>query len=522
MAELLINLPAYLSGHIILSVSAILSGLIISIPLGILATRFSRMSSAILGIASVIQTIPSMALLALMVPLLGGVIGFWPAFIALTLYSVLPILRNTVIGILELDPSLIRSANAMGMTQLQRLWIVELPLAAPMIVGGLRIAAVWVVGTATLATPVGAASLGNYIFSGLQTRNWASVLLGCFLAAILAILLDQIIRLLEVSLKEGRKKVGWTAILALIFVVLGGLTPSFVQSNFSYAESKIRQDNISERQFSNGRQDDLSGLTVIVGAKTFTEQFILSNLIAGKLRNAGANVEHISNMGSTILFDALTLNSVDVYVDYTGTIWATIMEREEPIGRMAMYIEVAHYLRDTYGILTLPPLGFQNAYSLAMTRNRAEELNIKSISDLGLVTSNLSIGGDPEFFARQEWIRVRDLYGLDFLSTRSMDSTFMYDAVRDGNVDLITAYTTDGRISAFDLVVLEDPKAAFPPYDAIVLLSPNAQKHPKLVRLLSSLSNSIDEELMRESNKKVDLDGLSPSAVAEFLIDKIK
>ncbi len=167
LAERWAELPDLLAGHMLLSLAAILVGLSISLPLGILAASRPRLAAVVFNAASVIQTIPGLALLALMVPLLGGMIGYAPAFLALMLYSILPILRNTIVGLQGLDPVVREAARGIGMTPRERLWQVELPLALPVIVAGLRTAVVWVVGAATLATPVGASSLGNYIFAGL-------------------------------------------------------------------------------------------------------------------------------------------------------------------------------------------------------------------------------------------------------------------------------------------------------------------------------------------------------------------
>lgn len=510
------ELPGYLSGHLLLSISALLVGLLIALPLGVLASRSARARGPVLTVASLVQTIPSLALLALMVPLLGGLIGFLPAFMALTLYSILPTLRNTVTGIAELDPAIIEAANGVGMTENQRLWRVELPLAAPVIVAGFRTATVWVVGTATLSTPVGAESLGNYIFAGLQTRNWVSVIFGCIFAAALAIILDQIIRVLETALRERRQKLAMGAVTALIVGVAAGLTP---QLDGMFARSNGAGPPIEIVNLDSGPEGRprLAGQTITVGSKTFTEQYILANLLKRVLEAEGATVETLPNLGSTIAFDALRNNTIDIYPEYTGTVWSTIMKRDAPMARNATYIEVAHYLLETHGILAAARLGFENNYGLAMTRPRAAELGVRNIGDLASHGSDITMGGDIELFSRPEWIRVRDTYALHDIGTRSMDSTFMYDAVVSGEVDVISAYTTDGRIAAFDLQLLTDPDVGFPPYDTIVIMSPEAQKLPGLADVLTELSWTINETLMREANKRVDLDGQSPEEAGSYL-----
>jgi len=216
------ELPDLLAGHLLLTVSALVIGIAVSIPLGILASRSPRLRGPVLVGAGLIQTVPSMALLALMVPLLGGIIGFVPAFVALTLYSMLPVVRNTVTGILEIDPAITEAALGVGMTDRQSLYHVELPLAAPFIIAGVRTATVWVVGMATLSTPVGAPSLGNYIFFGLQTRNWVAVVFGCVAAAVLAIVLDLLIRLLETGARLRNRTYGVLAGVGLVVLVVAG------------------------------------------------------------------------------------------------------------------------------------------------------------------------------------------------------------------------------------------------------------------------------------------------------------
>lgn len=515
LADRFAELPQLLAGHLLLSVSALVIGIVVSVPLGIAATRHPRVRGPALAFAGLIQTVPSMALLALMVPLLGGLIGFVPAFIALTLYSMLPVLRNTVTGILEIDPAMTEAARGVGMTDRQSLLWVELPLAAPIIIAGIRTATVWVVGMATLSTPVGAPSLGNYIFLGLQTRNSVAVLFGCFFAAVLAIVLDQLIRLMEHAARLRSPRLAWAAVIGLMVILIGGLLPA--AARLVPVPLKPEDPTIQAEADVGKWQSSLAGLELTVGSKGFTEQYILAELLSLELEAAGATVRQRPNMGSTILFDALRSNSVDISVDYSGTIWATTMKRAEPIDRTEMLIEVAAFLKDEYGVITLGRVGFENAYALAMSRNRAAELGVRGIGDLSPLSDRLTLGGDPEFFGRLEWSRAREIYGLDSMRTRGMDSTFMYGAVRDGEVDVITAYSTDGRVSAFDLVVLGDPKQALPPYDAILLLSPRAARNNELIRTLLPLVNAVTDEMMRSANKTVDIDGLSVEQAAKEL-----
>ena len=525
--EQLAHLPDYLAGHLLLTVAALSVGILVSLPLGVAAARSERISRIVLGVAGIFQTIPSLALLALMVPLLAGTIGFLPAFIALSIYSILPILRNTVTGLMGIDRSYTDAARAVGMTAGQQLTKVELPLAFPIIIAGIRTSAVWVVGTATLSTPVGAQSLGNYIFAGLQTRNVTAVLFGCFFAAALAIALDQLLGLVERSAKKRDSRGAAFALAGLLLIFVAGLSPAISDrissSDLLEVDAVVNSGSSAERSgdpavaAARGEARSLAGRRITIGSKGFTEQYILSEFLASYLRERGARVELLQGMGTNVLFEALKNNSVDIYFEYTGTIWSAIMKRDNFPPRRPMLIEIEHLLYREHQILSMGSIGFQNAYGLGMRRSQTDALGIRNIEDLATHASSLTFAGDEVFFDRAEWRKVRDAYGLVTGSRRSMDSTFMYQAVRDGEVDVISAYTTDGRIDAYDLVVLDDPLQGFPPYDTIMLLSPGAQKMPELVRALAPLINTISEAAMRDANRQVDLNGLSAAAAAQHL-----
>lgn len=493
LREQLALLPEYLGRHLLLSVTALAVGIALSLPLSVLVIRVRWLRGPVLAVASTIQTIPSLALLALMVPLLNQ-IGFLPAVIALTLYSMLPIIRNTVTGIEGVDPNLTEAGRGLGMTPAQLLFRVQAPLAMPVIIAGIRTATVWVVGIATLSTPVGATSLGNYIFSGLQTQNPTKVLVGCVAAAALALSLDMLIRLMEVASTRRSKTLGIVAALGVVIVMFGGLAPL---------------------AFSRGNSDNRPA--VVIGAKTFTEQYVLTALIADELEAAGFHTRKLESLGSTVVFDALATGQIDCYVDYTGTIWANHMKRTDIATAEDMLREVTQWLETEHGIVCLGGLGFENAYALAMPRKQAEQLGIKTIGDLFRHTPNMKIGGDYEFFSRPEWQRVVDIYDLQFAKTITMDSTLMYSAAANGDADVISAFSTDGRIAANDLLVLDDPQSALPPYDAVILLGAEAGNNTQLRAALMPLVGSVDAEAMRRANMRVDVDGGSIESAASLL-----
>jgi osmoprotectant transport system permease protein len=490
------DLPEYLSAHVRLTLAALAAGILLAVPAGVLVGRRRALAAPVIGFASVLQTVPALALLAVMVPLLSGLglpgIGTLPAFIALVLYSLLPILRNTVTGLAGVDPAVLDAARGLGMTRGQRLRQVELPLALPVIVAGIRTATVWTVGMATLSTPVGAPSLGNYIFGGLQTRNTAAILTGCVAAAVLALGLDGLVRAAAVGLAARRRGLvaGSVAGLLALAAWAWGVEP---------------------------RGPGTASRPVVVGAKTFTEQYVLAEILAGTVHaRTGRPARVLASLGSTVAFDALRRNEIDTYVDYTGTLWATVMGRRGPGGsRRDVTEEVRRWLRDEAGVTLVASLGFENAYCFAVRRETASRLGLRTIGDLAHHAGALSLASDYEFFGREEWRAVEAAYGLRFRERRTMDPSLLYQAIAAGQVDAITAYSSDGRIEALGLVALADDRHAIPPYDAVVLASPRLPRDaPDVVAALRTLDGAIDVRTMRALNRMVDEEHRTPAEAA--------
>jgi osmoprotectant transport system permease protein len=500
-------LPGYLGQHVLLSASALVLGLALSLPLAVVASRSPRLRWIALTFAGLIQTIPSLALLALFYPLLlllsalsksvlgagFSALGFLPSLLALTLYSMLPILRNAVTGILGVDPAVIEAARGVGMTDRQRLFQVELPLAAPVIMAGVRTAAVWTIGAATLSTPVGQTSLGDYIFSGLQTEDWVLVLFGCVAAAALAMVVDQLLGLIEVSaaLRDRRR----------FIIGVGGLVVGTLLALAPLAAGGVVADR------------------VVVGAKNFSEQSILAEVMADRLRKSDFTVTEKLDLGSALAYQALAAGEIDTYVDYSGTLWTNVLKRTDTPSRQVLLAQMTDALRKRDGVEVLGPLGFENAYALAMRRDRAKALGITSIADLAKFAPRMTLGSDLEFLSRPEWKALREAYGLSFHGEKRYQPTFMYKAVTGGEADVISAFSSDGRIAADDLVVLTDPKQAIPPYDAVILVSPKRAHDARFKAALTPLLNAIPVETMRAANYSVDRDQgkLTPGQAARAL-----
>lgn len=505
MSEAFARVPELLAQHLLLAFAALLLGLAVSLPLVVLSSRNRTVARIALGFASLVQTIPSLALLALFYPILlwlsalvgGGIpaLGFLPSLLALSLYALLPILRNGVTGLATLDPAVIEAADGVGMTRSQRLWLVEAPLVAPVLMAGVRTAAVWTIGAATLSTTVGQPSLGDLIFAGLQTQNWTLVLAGCAAAAGLALAADALLGIAEYGIARRKRGLVWAALGALLLGVLVALAPAWPAAKG----------------------------TITIGAKGFSEQYILIRVIGHRLEEAGYKVRYREGLGSAVAFSALAGGDIDILVDYSGTVWANQMKRSDVPSREAIVAQVGQWVQSQHRVTMLGSLGFENTYAFAMRSDDAARRGIDSLDDLARQAGQLNFATDPEFLERPEWAAVRKAYAISFKSSRPYQPTFMYRALSSKAADVITAYSSDGRIAADKLKVLSDPRGAIPGYDAILLLSPAHAADAKMQALLQPLVGAISVERMREANYLVDrdTDKKSPEDAARWLESRL-
>ncbi|QTH23154.1 ABC transporter permease/substrate-binding protein [Rhizorhabdus wittichii] len=501
------ELAGLAQAHLLLSGCAVILAVAAGVPLAIVAAHGRRVRGPLLAVVGLMQTIPGLALLALFYPLLlvlgraSGLaipaLGFLPALLALCVYALLPILRNGVAAIDGIDPALKEAADGVGMTRRQKLWLVELPLGAPVILAGIRTAAVWTIGTATLATTIGQPSLGDLIFSGLQTEDWQRVLIGCFAAAALALLVDAVLALVESGL-EARSRPRLIAGLAVLLLAVAA------------AFAPLPRGDAAR-----------TGDVVVIGAKNFSEQYILAEAIEQRLRAAGYRTARRDNLGSAIAYRALAAGDIAVYVDYSGTLWSNVLGRTDTPPADVMLRRLERDLAARDGVRLLGALGFENAYTFAMKRDRARALGIATLDDLARAAPRLRLASDLEFLSRPEWRAVQARYHPTFADQRSYSPTFMYRALADGSADVISAFSSDGRIAAMDLVTIADPRAALPHYDAVLLLSRRAAADPGLVAVPRPLVGAIDIGRMRTANGMVDRDAAkrSPAQAARWLLD---
>jgi osmoprotectant transport system permease protein len=491
------------AAHLDLVGEAILLAVVLGVPLGILASRSRGAERAILGLANVLQTIPSLALLGVLLILFRGQIGKPPALAALVVYSLLPIIKNTILGLKGVDRGVAEAALGMGMTPWQRLSLVELPLAVPVLLGGVRVAAVASVGMATIAAAIGAKGLGSYIFRGISLSDPRLILLGSVPAALLALACDAALGELERRLDPTRpRRAGLRDTLAIS--ATGGLIALGAYGAWSEAASAPRSS------------------TIVVGSKDSAEPVILGHMLADLVEaHTPLKADRRLNLGgSLICFNALKQGGLDAYVEYTGTALTTILKQPPENDPEAVRRKVGEFLSKD-GITTLPPLGFENTFAILMRREQAESLGIKRISDLARHAGTLRAGFGPEFMNRPDgYPGLVKAYGLDFaVSPREMDRNLLYQAVEQKSLDVAAGDSTDGRVATLDLVQLEDDRRYFPPYEAVVLVRSEAmEKHPKLRAALDRLSGKINAAMMRRLNHEVDGLKRDPTAVArEFL-----
>ncbi|MEW8955757.1 glycine betaine ABC transporter substrate-binding protein [Clostridium sp.] len=489
--------------HIQLTIIAVLVATLIGVPLGILITRYKKASKYVLGITNILQAVPSLALLGLLIPLVG--IGSKPAIVMVVLYALLPIVKNTYTGLKSIDESMLEAATGIGLTKSQVLRMIQIPLALPVIMAGIRISAVTAVGSMTIAAFVGAGGLGYLVFSGVQTVDNNMILAGAIPACLLALAIDFIIGKIELAVTpngvtNGRKNRGVSKTFKIISAILLIVIVFFSFGNmFKSDENKI-----------------------VIGSKNFSEQLILGNILADLIEDrTDLEVERKLNLGgSNVTFSAIKNGEIDGFVEYTGTSLMNVLKMEPIKDPDKAYDVVKKEYSDKYNIEYLKPLGFNNTYTLAVTKDLADKYNLETFSDLAKVSNDLRLGATIEFTNREDgFIGLAREYNMKFKSVDAVDGGLRYTSINNNKSDVIDAFSTDGLINAFDLKVLKDDKNFFPPYNAVpIFRKETLEKHPELEGIVNELAGKINDETMRALNYKVDKLGEDPAKVAnDFL-----
>lgn len=493
-----LDLLTHLREHLELVLISTGVAVLIGIPTGILLTRKKSLRGPVLGVANVMQTIPSLALFGFLIPLpfIGG-IGARTAIVALVLYSLLPIIRNTVTGILGVDPNVREAAVAMGMTGGQILWQVELPLAMSVIITGVRVALVIAIGVATIAAAVGAGGLGVFIFRGIRQFDNNLLLAGALPAALLALTADFGLGLVErhfsvgrrrkASKTSGRKIFAVAATTAIVVAVITGV----------YLSSRDSRSHSSQSR----------SARVVVGSKDFTESAILGEILAQLLEARGVAVERKFELGGNLPHDAMLAATIDAYPEYTGTSYTAILKHPPVTDPRAVFEQVKKEYAENFNIVVSEPLGFDNTFAILVRGAEARRLNLKTISDATRYVRNWRAGFGQDFMSRADgYPGFAKAYGLKFAEQpREMDLSLTYIALASRQVDLIAGNSTEGRIAALDLVQLEDDRHYFPPYEGVYLARKDSlSRVPALGEVLAKLVHAISTEEMRQLNYEVD------------------
>lgn len=478
--------------HIQISFIALLIAALIGVPLGILLTKTKKLSEIVMNIAAILQTIPSLALLGLMIPLFG--IGKVPAVIALVVYALLPILRNTYTGIAEVDPSLVEAAKGIGMKPGRRLTKVELPIAMPVIMAGIRTAMVLIIGTATLAALIGAGGLGDLILLGIDRNDSSLILIGAIPAALLAILFDLALRYMQ-GLSYKKLIISLTIIVIVLLLVI--IAPLLAQK----------------------------GEKVTLAGKLGSEPSVITNMYKILIeKETDDTVEVKDGMGKTsFLFNALKSDDIDGYLEFTGTVLGELTKEDlKSKQEDKVYQQAKDSLEKKYDMTMLKPMKYNNTYALAVKRDFAKKHNIKTIGDLNKVSDQIKPGFTLEFNDRSDgYPAVKKAYHLNISNPKTMEPKLRYQAIKSGDINLIDAYSTDAELKQYDMVVLKDDKHVFPPYQGAPMFKEKYLKeHPEIKKPLNQLANKISDEDMQQMNYDVTVKKKDPYQVAKDYLER--
>lgn len=477
----------------------------VGLPLGILLTRNRSLQAPVLGFANVMQTVPSLALFGLLIPIpfIGG-IGARTAIIALALYALLPVIRNTVTGIAGIDPKLLEAADAMGMSSAQRLRLVELPLAAPIILTGIRVSLVISVGVATVAAAVGAGGLGTYIFRGLRQNDNNLLIAGAVASAILALICDLGLGQVERSFAVGERSKGSRR------RIIGGAAAAFLIAIVGFGA--FLETNESTGSRSTDRK-------VIVGSKDFTESVILAEILSQMLERDGIAVERRFELGGNLPHDSLLAGEIDVYPEYTGTAFTAILKHPPVTDPQVVYSAAASEYDQNFDLVFSPPLGYANDFAILIRGDVARSRGLRTISNAVPVSRDWQAGFGQDFMSRADgYAGFVAAYGFEFArQPREMDLSLTYRALASGELDIIAGNSTDGLISVLDLFQLEDDRRYFPPYQAVFIA--RRKSLDLLKTAFNKLSGSISTHEMRRLNYRVDGEKVDPVIVAREWLD---
>ncbi|WP_373081802.1 ABC transporter permease/substrate-binding protein [Fusobacterium animalis] len=485
--------------HILISLLAISIASVLGIILGIIISEYRKFSGLILGTVNILYTIPSIALLGFFITITG--VGNTTALIALIIYALLPIIRSTYTGIVNINPLIIEASEGMGSTKLQQLFKVKLPLALPVLMSGIRNMVTMTIALAGIASFVGAGGLGVAIYRGITTNNSAMTFLGSLLIAILALVFDFILGLIEKRLtnhKRVKYKINPKLIILGLFIVIFGVYFSL-----------------------NSKKDK----TINIATKPMTEGYILGQMLTELIEqdtDLKVNITNGVGGGTSNIHPAIVKGEFDLYPEYTGTSWEAVLKKEASYDE-SKFDELQKEYKEKYNLEYVNLYGFNNTYGLAVNKDIAKKYNLKTYSDLAKVSNNLIFGAEYDFFEREDGYKeLQEVYNMNFKKQIDMDIGLKYQAMKDKKIDVMVIFTTDGQLAISDVVVLEDDKKMYPSYRAgTVVRSEILSEYPELKPVLEKLNNILDDKTMADLNYQVESEGKKPEDVArEYLQEK--
>ena len=485
--------------HILISLLAISIASVLGIILGIIISEYRRFSGLILGTVNILYTIPSIALLGFFITITG--VGNTTALIALIIYALLPIIRSTYTGIVNINPLIIEASEGMGSTKLQQLFKVKLPLALPVLMSGIRNMVTMTIALAGIASFVGAGGLGVAIYRGITTNNSAMTFLGSLLIAILALVFDFILGLIEKRLtnyKRIKYKINPKLIILGLFIVIFG----------AYFSLNSKKDK-----------------TINIATKPMTEGYILGQMLTELIEqdtDLKVNITNGVGGGTSNIHLAIVKGEFDLYPEYTGTSWEAVLKKEASYDE-SKFDELQKEYKEKYNLEYVNLYGFNNTYGLAVNKDIAKKYNLKTYSDLAKVSNNLIFGAEYDFFEREDGYKeLQKVYNMNFKKQIDMDIGLKYQAMKDKKIDVMVIFTTDGQLAISDVVVLEDDKKMYPSYRAgTVVRSEILSEYPELKPVLEKLNNILDDKTMADLNYQVESEGKKPEDVArEYLQEK--
>lgn len=480
-----------LLNHFKISAISVLMASILGIAIGILISEHDRFASFVLGIVNIVYTIPAIALLGVLISFTG--IGDTTAIIALTVYGLLPMVRNTYTGIKNIDPGIVEAAEAMGSTKSQILYKIKLPLAISVLMSGLRNMVTMTIALAGIASFVGAGGLGVAIYRGISTNSATMILAGSILVALLALICDFLLGLVEKYLIKHRRfskriKIVFVSIVCILLAVFG---------IFAYAKKTN---------------------TVHIASKPVTEGYIMGEILSLLVQeNTDLDVELTQGVGggTANIHPGMEKGDFDMYTEYTGTAWQIVLKNENPYDE-SMFNKLQSQYNKKYDMSWVGMYGFNNSYSIAIRKDLAEKYKIKTYSDLAKHSSEFIFGAEYDFFEREDGFKaISKAYDFKFKSEKDMDNGLKYEAIKKKEIDAMTVFTTDGQLTDPNIVVLKDDKKFYPSYKAGTLIrNETLRKHPELKRVLKKLEGKISEEKMAQMNNDVETNKKKPRDVA--------